>query len=261
MRHAFVICAYKESPYLEDCVKSLVKQSVKSQILMVTSTPNTHIQSVCDKYAIELRINTGEGGLAQDWNFAYGQTDAELVTLAHQDDLYEKDYTEKMLEAYRPEKKPLIMFSDYYEYRNGKKVHNNRNLKIKRLLLSPLKLSVFQKSVFVRRRILSLGNAICCPAVTYVKGNLPKVIFKPGMSSNSDWQAWERLSKMSGGFVYIPKPLMGHRIHEESTTTAIIGDQRRRREDLEILKLFWPAPVAEFIEKFYAGSEKSNEVQ
>ena len=39
-KHTFVICAYKESEYLEECVKSLLNQSVKSNILMTTSTDN-----------------------------------------------------------------------------------------------------------------------------------------------------------------------------------------------------------------------------
>lgn len=260
MRHAFVICAYKESSYLEDCVCSLKNQSVKSDILMVTSTPNAHIQKVCDAYKIPLIVNTGEGGLAQDWNFGYRQSDAELVTLAHQDDLYEKDYAKSVIEAYHPEEKAQILFTDYFEYRNGQRVHDNRNLKIKRLLLTPMKVRCLSNSVFVRRRVLSLGNPICCPAVTFVKKNLPEVVFTPGMKSNSDWLAWEMLSKRPGRFVYIPQPLMCHRIHEESTTSEIIGDNKRRQEDLEVLKLFWPKPVAKFIGKYYAASEKSNTI-
>ena len=42
-KHTFVICAYKESSYLEECIVSLEKQTVKSNILMVTSTPNAFI--------------------------------------------------------------------------------------------------------------------------------------------------------------------------------------------------------------------------
>ena len=36
--HTFVICAYKESKYLEECIKSLINQTVKSNIIMTTST-------------------------------------------------------------------------------------------------------------------------------------------------------------------------------------------------------------------------------
>ena len=35
----FAVCAYKESPYLESCIKSLVNQKVKSNIIVCTSTP------------------------------------------------------------------------------------------------------------------------------------------------------------------------------------------------------------------------------
>lgn len=37
--HTFAVCAYRESPFLEDCVRSLVRQTVKSRILIATSTP------------------------------------------------------------------------------------------------------------------------------------------------------------------------------------------------------------------------------
>ena len=43
MKHSFVICAYTESPFLEECIQSLEKQTVKSTIKMVTSTPNEYI--------------------------------------------------------------------------------------------------------------------------------------------------------------------------------------------------------------------------
>lgn len=42
--HTFVICAYKESKYLEECIESLEKQIVKSNIIMCTSTPNDYIK-------------------------------------------------------------------------------------------------------------------------------------------------------------------------------------------------------------------------
>ena len=44
--HTFVICAYKESPYLEECILSLKQQVKKTKIIMVTSTPNELISSM-----------------------------------------------------------------------------------------------------------------------------------------------------------------------------------------------------------------------
>ena len=93
--HTFAICAYKESEYLEDCVLSLMNQTVKSEIIVTTHTPNDFIKSICDKYDLKLYINKGEAGITQDWNYAISVCDTRYVTIAHQDDYYEPDNTRR----------------------------------------------------------------------------------------------------------------------------------------------------------------------
>ena len=88
--HCFVLLAYKESEYLEECIKSLVNQSVKSNIVIATSTPNKYISNLAKKYKLDIIENKGKKGIANDFNFALNCVDNELVTIAHQDDLYEK---------------------------------------------------------------------------------------------------------------------------------------------------------------------------
>ena len=46
MKHTFVICAYKESEFLEECILSLKKQTVRSNIFIATSTPNKYIDDI-----------------------------------------------------------------------------------------------------------------------------------------------------------------------------------------------------------------------
>ena len=53
---------------------------------------------------------------------------------------------------------------------------------------------------------------------------------------------------------------MSHRIHEESATTAIIGDNARQKENYIMYCKFWPPVIAGLINKFYSRSEKSNEL-
>ena len=48
--HTFAICAYKESPYLEECIQSLMNQTVKSDILIATATPSKYIDDIAAKY-------------------------------------------------------------------------------------------------------------------------------------------------------------------------------------------------------------------
>lgn len=258
LSHTFAICAYKESPFLEECVQSIINQNMPTNILIATSTPNDYIRTIAEKYDVPVYVNTGEKGITQDWNFAYKMADSELVTIAHQDDIYLPHYTQEIQKIIGDDEKTLIAFTDYGELRNGEAVLSNSLLKIKRILLFPMRF--FKKSKFVRRRCLSLGNCICCPAVTFVKKNLPEVVFQHGFRSNEDWEAWEMLSRLKGSFLYSKEIGMYHRIHDGSETSAIIGDNARTVEDYEMFKKFWPEPIARMISKVYAKSEDSNQV-
>lgn len=173
--HTFVVCAYKESGFLEDCVKSLFSQSVKSKIIIATSTPNEHIQRVADKYGLPVFVNNGVKGIGGDWNFAYSCADTLLVTIAHQDDIYEPDYTKEMLEFINRSTDPIIYFCGYAELRGNEKIYNNKLLKVKKLMLSPLKIKAFWKSRFVRRRVLSFGCPICCPRLLWLLKSSAKI--------------------------------------------------------------------------------------
>lgn len=259
-KHIFAVCAYKESPYLEKCILSLLHQSVKSDIIIVTSTPCEYIASIAKKYSVPYYINPGEGGITQDWNFAYRCAESKYITIAHQDDIYENNYVKNALKYIEDAKNPLIFFSDYYEIREGKKVLSNTLLKIKRLMLFPLKIKMFQRSIWLRRRILSMGSPICCPSVTFCADNLPPVIFKNHFRSCEDWEAWEMISKIRGEFLYCPQLLVGHRIHKDSETTSIIGDNKRTEEEYEMFCKFWPKVLAKLLIKPYSLSQKSNDI-
>lgn len=257
-RHTFVVCAYKESKFLEDCVCSVMNQDYKSTVVISTGTPNDYIYKIAEKYGLKVHVNEGASSLANDWNFAVSVSQTELVTLAHQDDIYDKEYSKKIWNGYLKSKNPIILFSDYNELRDGQTIHKNLLLTVKRCLLFPLKLSFFWNNKFIRRRVLSIGSAICCPAVTLVNSRIPHPLFEDNMKSNIDWQAWEVLSKLDGAFVYISKPLMEHRIHAGSTTSELLENSARKEEDLFMFRKFWPEFIAVLIEKVYQNAEKSN---
>ena len=42
INHLLVLCAYKESEYLEECLLSLLNQTVTADIVICTSTPNDY---------------------------------------------------------------------------------------------------------------------------------------------------------------------------------------------------------------------------
>lgn len=258
--HSFAVCAYGESPYLEDCIRSLLAQTVSSHIFIATSTPNLYIQGIAQKYALPLFVNRGKSGITQDWNFAYTHADSKYVTIAHQDDIYEPDYAKKALELLERSRKPLIFFGDYYEIREGSRVYDNKLLKIKSIMLLPMRLPFAERSRWIRRRILSMGSPICCPSVTFAKENLPYVVFKNHFRACEDWEAWEMISKLKGDFVYYPHPVMGHRIHMGSETSAIIGDNARTEEEYIMYRKFWPDWAARLLCSQYSKAQYSNQL-
>lgn len=258
--HTFVVCAYKESPYLSECLESLQSQSIPSDIIIATSTPCQYISNIAKKFAIPVFVNDNGGTICKDWNFAATLVQTPYFTIAHQDDVYLRDYCKNVINAFSNETKPLIFFSNYAELRNGISIDNGLNLAIKRWLLTPLT-KTNNNTEQSKREILRLGNPICCPSVAYVKDNLPYPLFHEGFRSNLDWDAWERFSTMSGAFCYEPEILMKHRVHEESETSHVINDNARKEEDYEILRRFWPNTIAKLIATIYQFSERSNQLR
>ena len=68
------------------------------------------------------------------------------------------------------------------------------------------------------------------------------------------------MTQYNANFLYIPKELMQHRIHEESETSNLIENNVRLEEDLLMLKRYWPSPIAKFIMRFYKKAVDTNKM-
>lgn len=259
--HTFVICAYRESRYLEDCIRSVMGQKIKSHILITTSTPNEHILGLAKKYHIPCAVNPHPSSIYGDWNFGKSQVKTRYFTIAHQDDLYKPEYSSAVRNGFASAKNPLLFFCDYAELRGDTETEHSLLLNVKKLMLAPLRIGIFQKSRWMRRRILALGNPICCPAVSYCMDHLKDFSFSDRFRCDLDWDAWERISRMPGEFIYCSRVLMDHRIHEESATTELIENSVRYQEDLAMYRRFWPQWMAELLMKYYSKSQDSNQMK
>ena len=268
MKLTFVICAYKDSPYLEACIQSLKAQSEACEIMLATATPSSYLKAIAEQYAIPYCVREGVPGIAPDWNYAFSLAKTPYVTIAHQDDWYYTDYARDVIAKMESAANPLISFTDYAEIRNGAECAGGKNLKIKRLLLTPLRLPALSKYRFAKRFVICFGNAICCPSVTYHKDKIMELLAQEGRNelfqahfrSNLDWQTWEWLSRKQGAFLYLPKKYMAHRIHEESETSATIRERQRKGEDYEMFCEFWPKCIAKMLTGCYGMSEDDNQV-
>lgn len=239
---------------------SVLNQQYKSDVIIATSTPNDYIDAFAKKYKLVVvaRPEAARGqGAASDFDFALGAADTELITVVNHDEVYGYTYSSEIVEYYKQHKDCSIIFSRYYDIKGDLAIFKSLNLVIKNFLCWPLAIS--NRAVFTKRLLLAFGDPICCPATTFVKGHFSFPVFGLDMKAAFDYWAWEKLSKEKYAFGYIKKPLMGHRIHEESITSKTINDNVRAREEFIILSKFWPRPIAKLISVFYKLSEKSNQ--
>ena len=112
-KHVFSICAYKDSPYLERCIRSLKAQSLPGHMILCTSTPSPFLADMAEKYDLPYYIREGKSNIRDDWNYAYSMADAEFVTIAHQDDMYCRNYGEELLKAAAKYPDMTVFTSDY----------------------------------------------------------------------------------------------------------------------------------------------------
>ena len=73
-----------------------MQQSVKSRVIVCTSTPSDYIRDLAEKYHLPYYVREGISSLQDDWNYAYDQAETEYVTITHQDDIYHRDYLKYM---------------------------------------------------------------------------------------------------------------------------------------------------------------------
>ncbi len=262
MDHTFVVPVYGPAPNLAALLGSLQAQEpTAGNIILTTSTPSPALEDLARHFGVSLRINPQRLDIAADWNFALGSATTDLVTLAHQDDLYEPAYCVRVSALLERHPEAVLGFCDYREHTPGGPRAANLNLRIKRALCQ----RAFRGRELVsaradKVRLLSLGNPICCPSVMLVRTRLPTFSFPSGYQTNLDWSAWLELAGRPGGFAYLPEALVSKGVHPGSETTATIASRAREREDRMIFEGLWPAPVARSLAWVYKLGYRANRV-
>lgn len=256
--HSFIICAYKESPYLEECVESIMKQKSHSYVAIATSTPCDYIDNIAKKYNLEVFVRNGESDIKNDWNFAASCAKTKWVTVAHQDDVYACDYSEKITEAVENCENGILAMTDYHTLINGA-VSDNKNTRIRRFLRVLLKSRRLSSYRWIKRMILCMGNSICCPTVAYNKEKIDGDIFTSELKFNIDWDTFLKFADYDGRFIYVNKPLVNYRVHDGATTKACMENNIRIKEDTIMFNKFWPGWIAKLIMHFYKGAYEEYE--
>lgn len=262
-KHSFIVCAYKESPYLEKCIISLLNQTnlVDSDILISTSTPNEYIMGLSAKYNIELMVNPERGDIQSDWNYAYNHCESQYITLVHQDDIYNKDYASHLMKAINQHDDISIFYTGYRALvttEHSEQVQNDINCKLRTFLSLPMSIPLLQKKKGWKKNTLRFGNSICCSSVTYNKALLGNSnIFQSELRYSLDWDTYFRIAELPGRFFFDKTVLTYFRIHLLSTSMLCIDNDTREKEDYMMFYKMWPHCIADFIMHFYKLAYKN----
>ena len=152
-------------------MKALKNQSVQTDIIVCTSTPNELIKTLAADLELPLYIRDGKSSLKDDWNFAaetaYAARSAELVTIAHQDDIYHREYAAELLKA-ADEYPDMSVFCTRYRTidKDGKELKTKAE-QVKRILRLPLRIRGLAAARLIKRLPLMFGNGIGCPTCSY----------------------------------------------------------------------------------------------
>lgn len=248
--HTFSICAYKESRYLEECIKSVICQKEYSEVVICTSTPNIYIEKLAQKYEIPLYVREGKSDIQDDWNFACSKAKTPWVTVAHQDDIYHEDYSKELCEAIKKCPKAIIAFTDYYPIKNGK-ISTDLNSRMKRIFRTPMRSKILANIKLFKKYFQSCGNAISCPSVAYNKEIISGDIFTSELKFALDWDTFVKFSSYDHPFIYIYKPLFYYRVHSEATSKEFTVNETRKIEEIYMFKKFWPKWIIKIGFVFY----------
>lgn len=242
--HTFVICAYRQSPYLEACIRSLKAQTIAAEIICTTSTPSPWLEGVLEKYGIPLYIRDGESNIQEDWNFAVEKAQGLFVTIAHQDDLYSRHYVEELRRAYKRWPDMTVFMSDGILIKRGKLTWGGGVEMVKKALRLPWRIRSLCHSSVVKNSGLLFGNPVMCPSCSYRKEKVPLPLFSGYYDFVLDWECMRKLAGEPGRFICVEKPLLYYRVHDGATTKACIKDHRREREERQMFEKIWPKRVA-----------------
>ena len=254
--HAFVICAYGDSPYLESCVRSLMGQTMESDIICATSTPSPYIDGIMSRYGIPVAVRDGKSDIQDDWNFALAQADAVTVRQPSETAVPSGvtgaaapagGVGAAALSGGEPAGRPKHPASGRLVY------FSTKNL-IKKILRLPLRLHSLADREWVKLAALRFGNPVMCPSCAYRKGYLPDPIFHSEYRFALDWDSLADMAAWPGRFICVEKPLLFYRVHDGAETKACIESHLRENEERRMFQRFWPDRFAEALMRYYRRS-------
>ncbi|MBX3464825.1 MAG: glycosyltransferase [Planctomycetes bacterium] len=241
----FAIPCRDAGPHLRPLLQSLLAQTVQDfALLLVDDASRDGSVDLARAVAgdrVVVHRNAAPLGIGGNWNRCVELVATPFFCLAHQDDVYEPRYLERMLaalaarpdagiahcratsvdEAGRPLASPAERFKEHFWRR------------------AP---GADRAAHYAR---LWRGNFVCCPSVCYRTDAVREVGgFRTDLRFALDWEYWFRLLRHGHGIADVDETLLHYRRHDATASRAATADQSRFAEELRVLAAAGPSGVA-----------------
>jgi GT2 family glycosyltransferase len=242
MRILVAVPIYNGAPFLARTIRSLLEQSVAPDQIACIDDASTDesaaLVGAFDDRSIRLIRNPTQLGLARNWNRALDLArDFDFLTIAHQDDIYETDYLEKVTTALRNHPSAFIAHTkaSVIDEKDRFVTLSATRYKDKFWPKDPL----VERPVEEELGLLIRGDYIFCPSVTFRSSAIDAVgRFDEDFEFVPDWDFWLRGLLQGFTIVGVNEKLIRYRAHPQSATAVAEKTFRRYREEIEIVNRF-----------------------
>ena len=232
----FAIPCRDAGAHLRPLLRSLLAQSEADFALLLVDDGSTDGSAALAREVagdrIEIHRNDAPFGIGANWNRCAELGGPPFVCLAHQDDVYERDYLARMLAALRArpdagiahcratavdgDGAPIVSPAEAF------KAHFWRH--------QPGE----DRAAHYAR--LWRGNFVCCPSVLYRTDVLRAVgPFRTDLRFALDWEWWFRLLRTGFGIADVDATLLHYRRHDAAASIRASADRSRFAEELHVL--------------------------
>ncbi len=229
------IPTYNGEKYLKECLDSIVFQSFKNiEIIIVDDQSTDATTNIISTYLTDKRIhlytNDTNLGLVGNWNKCLEMANGEWIKFAFQDDILTTDCIQLMLDA--GSNHSFVVCNREFIFEDSistaiKDYYNNQLLTLNTLVKSNKNITLSGKYISNLSASYIAINFIGEPtAVLFKKKWVQKIgTFNVNLSQICDLEYWLKITTQNG-LVFIPKKLVSFRIHQNSTTSYNIKNNK-----------------------------------
>ncbi len=233
----FAIPCRNAGRHLRPLLHSLLAQTRQDfELLLVDDASNDGSPELARAVAgdrVQVHRNEQPLGIGANWNRCVELARAPFVCLAHQDDVYEPEYLERMLAAFaaRPDAGMAHCRAAAIDADGRGMPSAAERFKAHFWRHSPGR----DRAAHYER--LWRGNFIVCPSMCFRADALRATgPFRTDLHFALDWEYTFRLLRAGFGIVDVHEVLMHYRRHDDAATTAANRTHTRLGEELQVLR-------------------------